>query len=293
MKKFAPIVSTLTTVVIMVCMACVVSGCSNVYNNVYKTEDYAYKYEQAKEYYAQGRYQYCSSLLEQLIYMLKTSSQGEEALFMNAMCYYNQGDYETSSLYFERYYKSYPKGTYTELARFFNGCAAFYQSPDPRLDQTPTVKAMQQLQEYLEFYPYSKRKDQVTDMLFTLQNRLVEKEYRAAKLYYNLGNYVGNCTNGGSNFEACILTAENALKTYPYTSLREDLYMMILKSRYRLAQNSVEEKAEERYRQVIDEYYGFRNEFPDSKHMKDADDIFTSSSKKINKRGVQTEFKGS
>ncbi|MDE5551377.1 MAG: outer membrane protein assembly factor BamD, partial [Bacteroidaceae bacterium] len=93
--------------------------------------------------------------------------------------------------------------------------------------------------------------------------------------------YIGNCTNGGSNYEACIITAENALKTFPYTRLREDLYMLILRCRYQLAQRSVLEKREERYRQTIDEYYGFKNEFPDSKYMKEANQIFKHSASKI------------
>ena len=120
-------------------------------------------------------------------------------------------------------------------------------------------------------------------MIFQLQNRLVQKEYDSAKLYYNLGSYVGNCANGGSNYEASIITAENALKSYPYTSLREDLYILILRARYQLAVKSVEEKIDERFRETIDEYYGFKNEFPDSEYMKEADQIFRHANAKVKK----------
>ena len=112
---------------------------------------------------------------------------------------------------------------------------------------------------------------------------VLQKEYDSALLYYNLGTYIGNCFYGGSNYEACIITAENALRTYPYTRLREDLYMMILRSRYELAQRSVIEKSEERYLQAIDEYYGFKNEFPDSKYMKEANLIYKRCSAKVRK----------
>ena len=154
------------------------------------------------------------------------------------------------------------------------------QSPDPRLDQSPTYAALNKLQDFLEFHPYSDLSDDVNDMMYELQNRLVQKEYENAQLYYNLGTYVGNCPNG-NNYEACIITAENALKTFPYTRLREDLYMMILRSRYELAQRSVIQKREERLQQAIDEYYGFKNEFPDSKYMKEADQIFKRCSNKV------------
>lgn len=255
----------------------------NSYNNLLKTTNYDYKYEAAKEFYAAGQYTKSYQLLEELVMILKGTDKAQESLFMLGMCYYNLGDYETSTMYFDRYYKTYPKGDYTEEARFYSGKASFMQSPDPRLDQTPTYTAINQLQDFLEFFPYSNRREEVNDMIFQLQNRLVQKEYDSAKLYYNLGSYVGNCANGGSNYEASIITAENALKSYPYTSLREDLYILILRARYQLAVKSVEEKIDERFRETIDEYYGFKNEFPDSKYMKEADQIFRHANAKVKK----------
>ena len=251
------------------------------YNEVFKSTDYDFRYEAAKEYYASGKYLKCYQLLEDMVLMLKGTDKGEESLFMLAMCYYNMADYETSTIYLDKYYKTYPRGEYAELARFYSGKASYEESPDSRLDQTPTYDAIKKLQEFLEYYPYSDLRVQVNDMIFELQNRLVQKEYESAQLYYNLGNYTGNCIFGGNNFEACIITAENALKSYPYTTLREDLYMLILRSRYRLANNSIETKSDERYRQTIDEYYGFTNEFPDSKYAKEAYQIFQHCSKKV------------
>ena len=266
---------------VMLVSALVLSSC-NSYNRLLKSTDYDYKYEAAKEYYTAGKYTRAYQLLEELVMVLKGSDRGEESLFMLGMCYYNLHDYETAAMYLDRYTKSYPKGEYTELTRFYSGKASYMQSPDPRLDQSPTYTALSMLQDFLEFYPYSDKREEVTDMIYELQNRLVQKEFDSAKLYYNLGSYTGNCIYGGSNYEACIITADNALKTYPYTRMREDLYMLILRSRYQLAQKSVEAKSEERYRQTIDEYYGFKNEFPDSKYTKEADQIFKHASSKVN-----------
>jgi outer membrane protein assembly factor BamD len=262
--------------------AFLLASCSN-YNEILKSRNYSYKYEAAKEYFTCGQYIKSSQILEELIMILKGSDKEQESLFMLAMCYYNMNDYETASLYLERYYKSYPRGEYAELSRFYAGKSSYQQSPDPRLDQTPTMTAINQLQEFLDLYPYSPKRDEANDMIFQLQDRLVQKEFNSAKLYYNLGSYTGNCTNGGSNYEACIITAENALRAYPYTNLREDLYMMILRARYQLASRSVETKLEERFRETIDEYYGFKNEFPESKYIKEANKIFEESNKHIKK----------
>mgnify|MGYP007130029812 FL=1 len=112
-------------------------------------------------------------------------------------------------------------------------------------------------------------------MVFALQDKLVLKEFMSAKLYYNLGNYMGN------NYESCVITAQNALKDYPYTDYREDLSILILRAKYEMAVNSIEEKKIDRYRETIDEYYAFKNEFPESKYLKEAERIFKDSQKVI------------
>lgn len=254
--------------------AILLASCHSSSNALYKTTDFDYKYEAAKEYYAAGKYTKCSQLLEEMVMLMKGTEKAEESLFMLGMCYYNMSDYETAAMYLDRYYKTYSKGTYTELARFFSGKASYMQSPDVRLDQSSTVTSINTLLEFLDFYPYSDKRDEVYEMLEELRNRLAEKEYQSALLYYNLGSYTGNCIYGGNNYEACIITAENTLKTYPYTSRREDLMMMVLRARYRLASKSVPEKKEERYRETIDEYFGFKNEFPESKYASEADKIY-------------------
>ena len=126
---------------------------------------------------------------------------------------------------------------------------------------------------FLEYFPDSSKKDEAQSMIFALQDKLVMKEYLSAKLYYNLGNYLGN------NYESCVITAQNALKDYPYTNMREDLSILILRAKYEMAVYSVKDKRAERYREAVDEYYAFKNEFPESKYMKDADRIFKEAQK--------------
>ena len=251
-------------------LALLLSACSD-YNKLLKSTDYDYKYEAAKSYFAKGQYSRASYLLNELITIMKGTDKAEESLYMLGMCYYNTKDYQTAAQTFTQYYQVYPHGTYTELARFHAGKALYLDTPEPRLDQTATYAAIQQLQMFLEYFPESRLKDEAQKMTFTLQDKLVMKEYLSAKLYYNLGNYMGN------NYQSCVITAQNALKDYPYTNMREELSILILKAKYELAYYSVEEKKLERYRETVDEYYAFKTEFPESKHLKEADQIFNKS----------------
>ena len=121
---------------------------------------------------------------------------------------------------------------------------------------------------YIDIFPYSERKTTATNRMYELQDKLVLKEYLNAKLYFNLGTYFGNCIgSGGNNYEACIITSQNALKDYPYTTLREQFASLIMQSKYELAIHSVKEKQAERFQDAEDECYGFMNEYPDSKDI--------------------------
>ena len=259
-------------IIIALVSGTVLTSCGE-YNKVLKSTDYEYKYEAAKNYFAKGQYSRAATLLNELIAILKGTDKAEESLYMLGMSYYNQKDYQTAAQTFTQYYNVYPRGTFTELARFHAGKALFLDTPEPRLDQSGTYSAIQQLQMFLEYFPDSSKKDEAQSMIFALQDKLVMKEYLSAKLYYNLGNYLGN------NYESCVITAQNALKDYPYTNMREDLSILILRAKYEMAVYSVEDKRAERYREAVDEYYAFKNEFPESKYMKDADRIFKEAQK--------------
>ena len=247
------------------------TGCASEFNRVYKTTDNDYKYEFAKECFARGKFTQAITLLQELVTIQKGTDNAQECLYMLAMAEYCDRDYESASETFKKYYQTYPKGIYAEQAAFYIGQSLYQSTPEPRLDQTATVNAISAYQDFLDFFPESQLKSKASARMFELTDKLVLKEYLSAKLYYNLGDYFGNCTNGGSNFEACIVTSENALKTYPFTTMREEFAVLIMKSKYELARQSVEEKKIERYRDAEDECYGFINEYPESVERKTAE----------------------
>lgn len=247
------------------CVALLMTSCVNEYNQITKSGDYTLKYEYAKQFYAQGKYSRVVPLLQELVTMKKGSTEGEECLYMLAMAEFGMKDYETASEYFKKYFSSYPKGRYAENAKYYVGESLFQNAPEPRLDQSTTMTAITAFQEYLDIFPNAHLKDQATGRLYALQDLLVEKEYKSAHLYFDLGTYFGNCTNGGNNYEACIVTAQNALKDYPYSNRREEFASLVMRSKYELAKMSVESKQLERYQDAEDECYGFINEYPDSK----------------------------
>ena len=161
------------------------------------------------------------------------------------------------------------------MARFYSGYGYYLDSPEPQLDQTTTHKAIEELQNFLDYFPKSDKVSIAQNAIFELQDKLVLKELQNAVLYYNLGTYLGN------NYESAVITAQNAIKEYPYSKYKEQLQMLILKSRYQEAILSVDEKKEDRFRIVIDEYYSFINDYPESESRQEADHIFKIAGKYV------------
>ena len=250
------------------------TGCSG-YNKIVKASDYNTKYNLAKSLFLEGRYTTCSSVLEECVVYQRGTAQAEESMFLLATCYYNLEDYLSASQYYLTCYRSFPNSVYSESCLYYSGRSLFLDTPDPRLDATSTSNAITQLQRFVESYPNSKFRPDAEQMIYTMYDRLVEKEMGTAELYYNMGNYLGN------NYRSSIIVAQNALRDYPYTKYREQLSMMILRAKFRMAQESVLDKRDDRYRDAIDEYYAFRNEFPESSYMKEADKIFRTSTKNL------------
>ena len=267
-----------------ICVALLFSSCANEFNAVYKSTNTNYRYEYAKECFFKGKYTLAITLLNDLIVVQKGTENAQESLYMLAMAQYKSGDYESAAQAFKRYVQSYPKGKYAELASYYVGESLFMCTPEPRLDQSQTVSAIASFQEFLDLFPDAKLKNSAQNRLFELQDKLVKKELYSAQLYYDLGPYFGNCTSGGNNYEACIITAENALKDYPYSSLREKFAVLVMKSKFELAEQSVEEKRLERYQDAEDECYGFINEYPDSKQRPLAEK-FIKKCKEVTKTG--------
>ena len=269
--------------------ALLLSSCANEFNNVYKSNDWTFRYEFAKEKFAQHKFTQASTLFGDMINVMKGTDNAEECLFLYGLSAFNDKDYESAADIFKKYYATYPKGDYAEQASFLVGESLYNCSPEPRLDQSETYSAMRAYQDFMDIYPLSSKKETAQNRLYELQDKLVEKELHSAKLYYNLGTYFGNCTSGGNNYEACIVTSQNVLKDYPYTALREDFATLIMKSKYQLAASSVEAKRMERYQDAEDECYGFINEYPESKERALAEKYIAKCKKVIASGGFESD----
>lgn len=273
--------------VAMLIVMLTISSCSSL-TKIHKNPDYNHKLEVAKQFYAEGSYSNSAEVLESIMSAFRHTKQGDEAMFLLGMCKYMTRDYISASEILKRYYsRTYPKGMFVDEARFYSAKSWYYSTLPTKLDQSNTYTAINELNSVIDYNPKSKYIPQVKELLFKLQDQLVEKEYLAAKLYYTLGGYFGNCNNGGNNYQACVITAQNAIKTYPYSKRKEEFAILILKAKYKLAEQSIEYKKYDRLNDTVDEYFGFVNEFPQSSHLAEAKTIYSKADKELKSKHLK------
>lgn len=245
------------------------TSCSG-YEKLLKSTDYNLKYKKALEYYNQKEYVKSGNLFEQIQSFYRGTEKADTVDFLYAKSLYGQGDYILSGEYFKNFGESYQYSDFAEEANFLCAYCFYLTSPRPSLDQENTYNAIQAFQLFLIKYPNSSRKKDCLGLIAELKDKLVEKSFISAKLYFDLGEY-----------KSSIIALNNSLNEYPDTKYREEMMFLVLKSKYLLATYSIPEKQKERYQNSVDEYYSFIAEFPKSTYIKEAEKMYDTSTKEL------------
>ena len=255
----------------------VFAACSQ-YEKLRKSTDYPLKYRKAFEYYHANDFVRAGNLFDDLFPIYRGTNKADTVAYYRAMSYFKQKDYLNASYYFSQHYKDQRQSPFAEECEYLTGYCYYMQSPRAALDQANTHAAIEAFQMFLIRYPGSKFAGDAEKYLAEMKDKLVDKSYLTAKLYYNLGQY-----------KASITALNNSLDDYPETKYREELMYLLLRSSYLLAENSVPSKKKERFQSAVDEYYSFIGEFPQSKWAKDAQQMYHRADRFLKARPTKDE----
>lgn len=239
------------------------SSCSK-YQQVLKSSDLKLKERAAREYYEDGDYMKAIPLLEESITLNKGNKDIDELYYLYAMSHYYQASYLVAAFHFKNIHDSYTHSEYAQESLYMSAYCYYRLSPDIKLDQTYTEKAIDAFQLYVNYYPDSERVQDCNDLIDIMRRKMERKAFANAKLYYKMRRY-----------QAAATSFENILVNYPDTEDAEEIYLYIIKSYYFYAINSVEEKQEERFQDVKDAYKLFTKRYPESRFAEDAKDFYT------------------
>jgi outer membrane protein assembly factor BamD len=264
---------------ILFLLALTVTSCGE-YEKLLKSTDFELKKQKVYDYYDEGKYVKTVELLGQILPRFRATEDAEQLNWINAQSYYKLQDWMMAGTYYQNFADLYPMSTNAEEAAYMSALCDFNMSPRPELDQAYTRKAIENFTIFLKRYPMSSRSDDSKAKVKELQEKLVEKSYLSAKLYYDLKQY-----------RAATVSLSNSLKEYPDTKYREELMFLKLDALYLYATLSVAAKQVERYQATLDEYYSFIEEFPEGRYSKDVRRIMQATAKflKVDTTGTTGE----
>ena len=147
----------------------------------------------------------------------------------------------------------------------------FYkQSPKPQLEQTNTLKAIGMMQMFINTHPNSARNKEANEIIDALRGKLEVKDHGAAQLYFDIGQY-----------RAAAVAFNALLNSFPESDRADEYKWMAIKSYYRFAELSIEEKKVERYEKVIQECNEFMDRFHERPYGKEVENFLNKSNNNL------------
>ncbi len=240
--------------VLVICLGIALVACNSKFAAIIKSSDYEYKYKMAEQYFVNKNYQQAQLLFEDLAPYIKGTARYEDLFYKLAYSYYYQRDYVNAENLFKTFTETFPSSIKTEECDYMRAYAYFNQSPKVELDQTNTNKALSLLQAFINTHPTSPRVNEANELMDRCREKLELKEFKSAELYYNLGYY-----------KAAAICFANLSENFPDSRKADSYKLLVIKSYFKYAEYSFEEKQQERYEKVVLECADFLERFTDSK----------------------------
>ncbi len=263
--------------IVIIAGVLLLSACSQ-YQKVYNGNDIDAKYKMAWKMYEAGKYGKADQLFSQVDKYYKRKPTYQRLLFAHAKTLYNMKYYVSAGEKFRKFTQLFPESSKAEEADLYIVKAYDALSPKYSVDQSYTVRAIEEVDRFLKKYPYSKYRDDVNAINQKLQRKLERKYFEIAKMYYDLGMY-----------KAAIRSLNNYMVDYPGSYLKEDALFYRYKAAADLALNSVESKKEERLKNAMAYYKNFIEKSKKEDLKKEAEAVYKKLEKALKVKQENTD----
>jgi outer membrane protein assembly factor BamD len=241
------------------------------------------KYKAAVAYYKKSDWYRAGVLFEELIPRLRGSTESETAQFYYAHTQYNQELYAVSAQLFKRFYETFARSDDAQEATYMYALSLYKDTPAYNLDQSNTVVATAALQDFINTYPETTYRDACTKMIVDLRQKLEQKAYDKAKLYYRTSGF------NIASLKSSVVTINNFQREFPDSKFNEELAFLKVDAQFSLAQNSLDTKQKERFRDAMTFFTDLKEKYPDTKFLRQAERMNETSQKELAR--IDTEEK--
>lgn len=237
-------------------------ACSE-YQKILKSPDLDLKFEKAKVYFNDQKYDKAYPLFDELVQLYRGTTKSEEVYYYYAACLFGMKDYILAAYHFKNYSKTFPNNAKAEEAAYMTAYCYYLEAPEYSLDQGYTMKAINELQLYINRFPNSSRLDTGNRIMRELRSKMERKQYEIAKQYFRTENY-----------QSAVVSLGNTLNDFPDTQYKEEAMFLKFQAAYKLAANSVVDKKAQRYKEAMTAFYDFKDYYPESTYQKEAELVF-------------------
>ncbi len=255
--------------IVLIGLSLGLGACGN-FQKLLKSTDNELKFESAMDYYERKDYNRALELFDLLQAAYQSTSRGEEISYRMAYSYYHLKNYTIASYYFKKHSQTYPNSMRAEECLFMNAYCYYLDSPPSSLDQASTRLAIRELQAFADMYPKSERIAESNELIDDLRQKLEDKDFNIAQLYYRMRDY-----------QAAITSFQNLLKNYPDTDRNEEVLYTMAVAYYEYAEKSISGKQKERYQASVETFNTLRFQYPESKYIKQLESIYNKAQEKL------------
>ena len=244
----------------LIALVLVLASCSE-YQKVLKSNDLELKFEKAVEYYEAEEYNKAYPLFDELLTLYRGTEKAADVYYYYAYTNFHLEDFILAAYHFKNFNNSFPGNEKAVEAAYMAGYCYYLESPRPSLDQTYTYKAINELQLFANTYSTSDRIYRVNELIDDLREKLEQKSFDRAELYFNLENY-----------QAAVASFNNTLSEYPDTKYRERAHYLRLVAAFRFADKSIREKQRQRFIEARTAYNEYMAKFPEGQYAAEVAD---------------------
>jgi outer membrane protein assembly factor BamD len=247
-------------------------ACKSDFERVRTSNNPELLYKKALEYYENEDWVKAQTLLELSIPNYRGKEEAEELFLKFAYTHYNNNEFILAAHYFKSFSTTFYNSDQKEEAEFMSAYSNYRMSPNPRLDQTYTEKAIEGLQIFVNTFPRSERVAECNQLIDEMRLKLEKKALLQGELYYNIGQY-----------EAAVKSFSNMLNDFPDAEQGQKVRYLMLKATYEFAKKSIYGKKLERFEEAEVLYNKFIKKHPTSKYNKEVKDIHSNTVEELKK----------
>jgi len=198
-------------------------------------------FSKAKTYYDKGKWGKAAKLFTEFVFSYPFDDRIAEGTYLLADSYYNNEEYKLAISEYRRVTQRFSESEFAERAELMIAESYLAASPRVALEQDDTETALEAFRDFIAYHPKSEYISQAQEGIRRCREKLAEKEYRAAELYYKLRKW-----------DSAMLYADLIIEEYAGTSSVPKA--MLLKGRVLEEQLEQPEAAIEIFRRIVENY---------------------------------------